>query len=84
MKRTVERIIFLQGEEANEALDIYREQGLDAVFEYLSQWHYPGEHETANEFSAGLSDRVFNQDEYRLTVNANLNYIGLEYCSEQH
>lgn len=82
MSQTIERIVFLQGENADEALKIFEESGTDAAFEYLMQWHYPGEHDTSSEYSAGSSDRTYDRDGYRLTVNLDLNYIGLEYYNE--
>lgn len=34
------RIVFLQGDEANEALEILDSDGAESVIEYLSQWDY--------------------------------------------
>lgn len=74
------RIIFLQGENANEALSIYKDHGCEGALQYLDQWfdgninHY----ERFNQPSAGSSDRVYEISEYLLTVNPSLNYIGLE------
>ncbi len=78
-KPKIERIIFLQGEQADEALELYRNTGAEGVLQYLSEWHYPGEHETVSEYGAGSSDRTYEIGGYKLTVNLNLNYIGLEY-----
>lgn len=78
-RQAIERIIFLQGDSAIEALEIYNEEGIDAAFAYLSEWHYPGEHETSDTLGAGTSDCVYKSAEYVLTVNESLGYIGLEY-----
>jgi len=78
-KPIIERIVFLQGDEADEALKLYQDKGCEAALQYLSEWHYPGEHETSDKYSAGSSDTTYEIAGYRLTVNTALNYIGLEY-----
>ena len=81
----IERIVFLQGDEADEALKFYNEVSDEATFEFLRQWHYPGEHETHNEPSAGRVDDVHmfpladGSGTYVMNVNTNLGYIGLEF-----
>lgn len=75
----VERVIFLQGEDADEALKIFNNDGVRALFNHLSQWHYPEEHETSDNFGHGLSDATYRIDDYMLSVNIPLNYVGLEY-----
>ena len=80
---TIERIIFLQNDEADKALALYSDYGPAEAAIYLQGWHYPGEMETAQHLSHGTSDKVyFLGDGYVLTVNTDLNYIGMEY-SEQ-
>jgi hypothetical protein len=79
------RIIFLQGEEANEALDIYKNRGCEGALQYLDQW-YEGNinhYEQFNESAAGTSDRVYEISDYLLSVNTSLNYIGLELIIER-
>jgi hypothetical protein len=74
------RIIFLQGENANEALSIYKNHGCEGALQYLDQW-YDGQvnnYEQFNESAAGSSDRVYEISDYLLSVNTSLNYIGLE------
>lgn len=82
MSQVIERVVFLQGEEANEALEIYEEKGIDAAFDHLKQWHYPGEHETSSEPGHGTSDSVFKLGQYTMAINSPLSYIGLEFNSE--
>ena len=75
-----ERIVFMQGDEANEPLSILDTDGTEATIEYLAQWHRPGEHELAQETAAGSSDDVLETDDgFILTWNVRLGYIGLEY-----
>ena len=75
-----EQVIFLQGDAADEALEIYQEDGANAAIVHLRQWHIPGEHETRSSSGAGGSDDVTEDDDgYVLVVNEALEYIGLEY-----
>lgn len=76
-------IVFCQGDDANEPLDILDQFGVDAAAEYLAQWDYG---ESASEFnstttpSAGTSDysEATSNSEYIVTWNLRLGYIGLE------
>jgi hypothetical protein len=82
-----EQIVFMQTEDdAAEPLRLYDEDSTHAAIEYLSQWHYPGEHATRNEPGAGTADDVTegegDQAGYIITVNNGLGYIGLEYDTE--
>lgn len=74
-----EEIVYLQGDKADEALDILSVEGDDAAMEFLKQWHYPGEHQVSNTKSAGTTDKTYEKDGYILTYNMPLGYIGLEY-----
>jgi hypothetical protein len=76
----IERIVFMQGHEADEALDIYNNEGTSGLLTYLLQWHYPGErYETSEELGAGTSDRVVQVGNYVLTINSRIGYCGLEH-----
>lgn len=77
----IERVVFMQGNEADEALNIYHEEGVSALLNHLIQWHYPGEHEISNELSAGASDRIIQVGNYVLTINSRIGYCGLEHIS---
>ena len=75
----VERIVFMQGDEASKALDILETFGLKDAVEYLAQWHNPGSQEEADEPAAGSSDSTYEtEDGFILTWNDSLGYIGLE------
>jgi hypothetical protein len=77
---TIEKIVFMQGQDADEALDIYNNEGTAELFTYLLQWHYPNErYETSGELSAGTSDRVIQIGNYVLTINSRIGYCGLEH-----
>jgi len=77
-----EDVVFIQGEEANEPLDILEEKGENAALEYLQQWHYPGEHSTRNELPHGAEDRTYDVDGYHMAWNPRIGYIGLVYDTE--
>jgi hypothetical protein len=78
----VERIVFLQGDEANTAFKVFDEDGYLSAIHYLSGWHYPGEHETTKKLGRGTKDRVYRDGRYVLTDNVGLGYIGLEYIKK--
>ena len=81
---SIERIIHLEHDSVNqdtyiEVKALLDDQGCEAAIEYLKGWHYPGEHETAPEESAGTADDTFEDDDgYILTWNDGLDYIALE------
>jgi len=74
-----EDVIFLQGENAEEAMDILNNDGKEAALEYLKQWHYPGEHMGRNELPHGTQDKTFVKDGYIMAWNPYLPYIGLTF-----
>jgi hypothetical protein len=77
-----ERIVFMQGDEASEAMDIMHNDGPEATLEYLKQWHYPGEHDGSNEIGAGKYDDKFEKDGYIMNWNSRLPYISLVYDTQ--
>ena len=79
------RIVFLQGESADEALNIYKNSGCEGALQYLDQWFSGNvkDYEKFKEPSAGSSDRVYEISDYLLTVNVPLNYIGLELITKR-
>ncbi len=77
-----EDVIFLQGDEANEALEILSTLGKEAALKHLQQWHYPGQGMGRNEESHGSSDRVYRKDGYIMSWNPHIGYIGLQYDTE--
>lgn len=74
-----EDVVFLQGEEANEAIEIIQRDGPDAGIKFLSQWHCPGEHMMRDELPHGTGDNVYHGDGYLLFWNSTLPYVGLTY-----
>ena len=73
-----ENVVSMQGDDAEEALDILDEHGEEAAIEHLKQWHYPGEHEVVSEIGSGIQDTVYEtEDGYILTYNNRDGYIGL-------
>lgn len=74
-----EDIVFMQGDEAYQPLEILDREGPDAALKYLEQWHYPGEHQTSQTLGQGSDDKVYEKDGYTMTWNPRLGYIGLKY-----
>lgn len=78
-----ERVVFAQGDDADEPLGILDSDGEDAAIEYLAEWHNPGEHETGDDLSHGSADDNFESDDgYILSWNTGLGYIGLDFDTE--
>jgi hypothetical protein len=76
---TYQRIVFLQGEEADEALAILDQHGEQAAVDYLSQWDYGEAGEEFSEPASGDDDDVYETDNgYRMSYNTRIGYIGLE------
>ena len=78
-------VVFLQGDEADEVLDLIDAQGVDAAFEHLAGYDYGDETVEAaianghvyDEPQAGATDRTATRDVYTLTYNASLGNVGL-------
>ena len=77
-----EDVVFLQGDEAEEALSILDNDGEEAALNYLAQWHSPGHGMGRNELPHGSSDETFEKDGYHMSWNSSLGYIGLVYDTE--
>ncbi len=71
-----QRIVFLQGDEADKVLTMWNEDHHKAL-EYMLQWDN-GDGDIENFPSAGTSDFTKDIGEYRITYNHRLEYIGLE------
>ena len=75
-------IVFIQGDEADEPLGILSDNGEEAAIEYLAQWDYGDETQSATGYGspddcAGTHDTVYIVGNYALTYNLGLGYIGL-------
>ena len=80
MSKRYVRIVFMQGEDAEEALGILDERGEEAAVEYLAQWDMGESRKVYDEPASGSQDSVWeDEDGYRLTWHEGLRYIGLEW-----
>lgn len=83
-------IVFMQDDEGREVVDsLCNVEGVVAhgataesimkTIEYLSQWDYgdESEYDIREEIGAGTNDTVVEYDEYVLTYNLGLGYVGL-------
>lgn len=81
-----ENVIFLDGgDDADEVLNLIDDGQIDEAFEYLKQWHYPGEHDSNPEPGHGTADEVWgpeDADGYIMSANNGLGYVGLEFDTE--
>ena len=74
-----EDVVFLQGSEADEALEILDNRGVDAALNYLKQWHDPGNHMGSDELGHGTADYTYEKDGNHMSWNPYIGYIGLQY-----
>lgn len=74
-----EDVVFMQGEDAEDALSILETQGEDAALNYLKQWHEPGSHMGSSELGHGSGDETYEKDGYIMSWNSRMGYIGLQY-----
>jgi hypothetical protein len=81
--KVFEQVVFMQDENADEAFEILNNEGEAAALEFLQQWHYPGEHETRAETASGTFDPTYEKDGYIMVWNPRMNYIGLEYETDE-
>jgi hypothetical protein len=77
-----EDVVYMQGQEADEVMDILNNDGRDAAMEYLKQWHEPGNHMGRTELGHGTGDKTHEKDGYIMFWNPYLPYIGLTYDTE--
>ena len=71
-------IVFLQGDEAREPLDLLDREGAAAAMSYLTQWDFGGESEHSPRTRPwGTSDHTFRDGDYVMSYNTRLGYIGL-------
>lgn len=73
------QIVFIQGEEANEPLDMIEEKGEEETLEYLKQWQTGDEDQVTTKEDRGLYDRTYEKDDYVMFWNPHIGYIGLDY-----
>jgi hypothetical protein len=80
---TYQSIVFIQGEEAEEPLELLDRDGTDAAVGYLAEWDN-GDSDAPQKAvsSAGTSDRQARVGAYLLTWNARIGYIGLERVTD--
>ena len=73
-----ERIVFLQNEEADEALRILDEKGEEKAIDYLCQWDCGDGGDIEEGSSAGPYDHTASLARYELNYDTRLGYIGLQ------
>lgn len=72
-------VVFMQDDEATEALEAIEASGPEAAIEYLSDWDYGDYSEVVNDYREriGKSDKVFEGDQYVLAWNPGVGYVSL-------
>lgn len=73
-------IVFIQGDEAQEPLDLY-DKSIQEAADYLAQWDHGDSIPLADSLGNGTSDDLHNVKsggtDYIMTINTRLGYIGL-------
>ena len=77
-----EQVVYLDGQEADHALNILMQDGKDEAMEYLKQWHNPGQGMGSDEIGSGSQDKTYEKDGYIMSWNSSLGYIGLVHDTE--
>ena len=77
-------IVFLQESEADEAMTIEHNNGLQALCNYLKQWdNGDNDGNISIESPAGTTDFIYEIDGYLLSINYGVPYVGLSKIIEQ-
>ena len=85
MDQTWVSVVFLQGDDADEVLDLINTHGTQAAVEHLSGWDY-GEETTDAAMEnghvydlrpAGVLDREVRDGDYQMTYNHSFGHVGL-------
>lgn len=71
-------IVFMQGEEANEPLEILEKHGKRKCIDFLAQWDMGDCTTIRDDPGFGTSDNMYRLGHYILNANPRLSYIGLE------
>lgn len=69
-------IVFMQGQEAEEVIDILNSQGEEAALRHLQQWDN-GEYHDISDYPFGKSDKLFKSGDYIMGYNTGIPYVGL-------
>ena len=71
-------VIFMQGDEANEPLQLLKKKSVMAAVRYLREWDYGEYYEVNDQPGKGTNDSNEICLGYLVSWNASLGYIGLE------
>jgi hypothetical protein len=72
-----QQIVFIQGDEAIEPLSILEEHGQSALFDYCLQWDMGDGGDESNDAPWGKDDDLFQFEDYFLSYNTRIGYVGL-------
>lgn len=71
-------IVFLQNEDAQPALDMYRAGNVQGAIEYMKQWDMGEYYNTTPETGHGSADSTYEDGEYTAAFNTGMDYCSLE------
>jgi hypothetical protein len=73
-----ERLAFVQGDEAYDALCVLEEDGLAACLRFMVQQSGDSQGELHEQLAGGASDNTYRDEGWILTYNLRIGYVGLE------
>jgi len=74
-------IVYIQGDEAGEALDVLEKDGHKALLEYLKQWDYGDNYDEERKPKWGTEDRKIMFGNYVISQNRHIPSVGLTLLS---
>lgn len=77
-----ENVVFMQGDDALDALNILDQRGEEMALKHLKQWHYPGKHMKQDQPGYGEADQIYNSGPYIMSYNTGMGYIGLSFDTQ--
>lgn len=75
-------IVFMQGDDADAALDLLNLEGVDALGCHLSEWDYGEPGEIRDELPAGDGDYIGEWGEYIISWSWKYGYVGMSRVLE--
>ena len=71
-------IVFLQNEDAQPALDMYRAGNVQGAIDYMKQWDMGEYYDCADEPRHGRADSAYEDGDYTAAFNTGMDYCSLE------
>lgn len=78
IEENYENVLFMQGDDATEPLEILNDEGEEAALEFMKQFYDSNEtYQKMENTGAGTSDKIFKKGGFILIYNTRIGYVGL-------